>query len=212
MVKRGCQERNLFTWICENPTRQSIIAILSKPKLISEIANDVSKRLDLKKRQAISSYIRELKNLGIIKCLTPGLSRSKPGNIFGLTNKGIKIASKIYSQIKRNFSYTEPRSINWLDYGWCLTGTQKKILILSLDNKPARQLEILEKIKQSYTNRNNEKGMSRENLNDILQQMVKRRIAVKEEIWVIKIKKRVRPIRRYRLSEGGLKIKQQVLA
>lgn len=212
MEKRGKDSRNIYAWICKNPKKKSIIAILDKPKLISEIARDVSKRLDLKKKQAISNYVKEFENLGIIKRLTPRLSRGKPGNVFGLTNEGIKIASKIYAEINDNFSYKKTRNINWLNYGWCSTGTQKKILLLSIDNKPARQLELLEKIRQSYTNRNNEKGMSRENLNDILQQMVKRGIVIKEETWVIKIKKRVRPIRKYKLSEEGLRIQEQVLS
>ena len=213
MKERGEKSENLFTLICKNPIRKSIIAVLNKPKLISEIAIDVAKRLDLKKKPAISSYIKDMENLNIIKCLTPKLSRTKPGNVFGLTRKGIEIASEIYAQINEKFSYRKSKGINWQDYGWCLTGTQKKAVLVSLEQNPLRQLEIREIIShQSYANRNNKrKGMTWQNLTDILKQMLEKDLVIKEETWIIKIKRRMKPIRRYGLSEKGLRIKKQVL-
>jgi len=203
--------KDLFIWICENPKKKSIVAVLNKPKLISEIASDVAKRLDLKQKPAISGYIKELENCNILKCLTPKLGRGKPGNVFGLTRKGIEIASKIYSQINEKFCYKKPKGIDWQNYGWCLTGTQKKAVLVSLEQKPLRQHEIRRKIKELYKDRNSNKGISRQNLNDILKQMIEKGFAKKEETWIIKIKRRMKPIRRYHLNKEGLRINNQAL-
>jgi len=211
MEKRGGNSRDLFTWICQNPTRKSIIAVLNKPKLISEIASDVTKKFDLKQKLAISSYIKLLENFNILKRLTPKLKRGKPGNVYGLTRKGIEIASEIYNQINEKFYYKKLRKINWQHYGWCLTGTQKKTVLASLEQKPLRQKEILEIISRSYATRDNKKGMSWQNLTDILAQMIKSGLVIKEETWITKIKKRMKPIRRYGLSYESLRIKEQTL-
>jgi len=211
MEKRGGSLKNIYVWVCKNPTRKSIIAILNKPKLISEIAKDVSKRLDLKKVK-ISSYIKELENFNIIRCLTPKLGRGKPGNVFGLTRKGIKIASMIYSQINENFCYRKPKGMDWENYGWCLTGTQKKTVLASLEQKPFRQKEIVKKTREFYADRNKNKGITRQNLHDILQKMLEKYIVEKEEKWIVKIKKREKPETRYRLSEKGLRIRTQFLS
>lgn len=211
MEKRGKNTENLFTWVCENPTRKSIMAVLNKPKLISEIANDVAKRLDLKRKPAIGNYIKELENFNILKCLTPKLDRDKPGNVFGLTRKGMGIVSEIYSQINAKFCYKKSKGIDWQNYGWCLTGTQKRVALISLDKKPIRQKEIVKKTKEFYTDRNKNEGITRQNLYDILQKMLEKDIVKKEEKWIVKIKKREKPETKYRLSEEGLKIKKQTL-
>ena len=210
MEKRSGSLKNIYVWVCKNPTRKSIIAILNKPKLISEIARDVAKRLDLKKTK-ISSYIKELKNFNIIRRLTPKLKIGKPGNVFGLTRKGMKIASMIYGQINEKFCYKKPKGINWQNYGWCLTGTQKRAVIISLDKESLRQKEIVKKTKEFYKNRNKNKGITRQNLHDILQKMLEKDIVEKGEKWIVKIKKREKPEIRYRLSEEGLRIRAQSL-
>lgn len=212
MTIRGEKSDKLATCIYRDRFKKAIISVIDKPTIISEIERNVAKRLDLKYERKINNYVEDLGKAGTIQCLTPELKKSKPGRVYSLSKIGVRIKKKICKKEKLSFVYNEIDDVNWENYGWCLTGTQKKSLITALDQKPLRQFEIRRKIKEFYRNRVNNRGISRQNLNDILKQMTSRGITIKEETWITKIKKRTRPVRKYKLSEEGLKIKEQVLA
>lgn len=199
-----------MTILREHRFTKRILAIMDKPKTVTEIGQDTAKRLDIKQVK-ITDYIVRLENEGFLVSLTPQRRRNKPGRVYGLTEEGIRYKKQICKKEGVKLIYKGVSHVNWYDYGWCAIGSQKKAIMLALDIKPCRQKELLKKIREHYTNRNKNAGVTRQNLNDILKQMAKKGIAIAEEIWITKIKKRERPVRKYRLSRKGLKIKEQML-
>ncbi len=125
-----------------------------------------------------------------------------------MTDKGRKIKKKICLEDGIPFSYNEPENIDWHAYGWCLTGTQKKVVLLAMDNTPSRQVEIKNKVREKYRNLNDNPGITFQNLNDILQLMLKRKIASMEEKTIKKHKKKQKY---YKLTTKGLRIRELLL-
>jgi DNA-binding PadR family transcriptional regulator len=206
MIKRGKKNRPVFIWIYSNRLRKAITSVFDKPLTISEIIRLTTKIFDLNKRPKISNYVKELENENIIKCLTPALKPGKPGRVYGLTEKGLKLRKKICKKDNLPFHYKNDDT-NWENYGWCLSGTQKKAVLISLTTQPQRQRDLKEKIREFYKNRNRNTGITTQNLNDLLQLMAKKKIVKREDVF---LKKRKKPIRKYQLSPKGVKIKNMV--
>lgn len=205
MLKRGA--KNLFPWIYNNRIRKKILVMLEKPTIISEIAENIRKIFELKEAPKISAYIEQLEKTGILRCLTPQLKRGKPGRIYDLSEKGIKIKKKICKKDNIPFIYKKYEDIDWKNYGWCLTGKQKTALVRVLDANAVRKPELVKRTKEFYKNKRNIKGITIQNIHDILQQMVKRGI-VKIEIE----QKKKKQFRKYKLSKKGLKIKEMIIS
>ena len=204
---------SLLKLILKNQKTKYILLCLDKPKTISEITRCVSEKLNLTKNKKLSFQIKKLQKLNLVKILSFPNEKTHQGKILGLTKKGIEIATKIAKEEGENFEYKKLRNINWEDYAWCLAGTQKKAILKALKHIPQRQKEIREELAKFYRTRNFLKGKSvaiqitRGNLNDILQKMVKRGIV---EI-VTEPRKRKTPLKKYKLTEKGEKIKAQIL-
>jgi len=66
-------------------------------------------------------------------------------------------------------------------------------------------VEIKNKIREKYKNRNDNPGITFQNLNDILQLMLKRKIAGVEEATIKKHKKKQK---KYKLTAKGLRIQE----
>ncbi|MEM4368439.1 MAG: hypothetical protein QXO21_05475 [Candidatus Anstonellales archaeon] len=204
MPQKGEKQR-LFDKVYNNKTKRTILITLAKPKTISQIAEDITKQLNLEKIPKITNHIKEMEKLSILKILTPKLKKTKQGRVYGLTDKGKKIKKFLCIKEKIPFIYCEPEKFDWYTYGWCLTGSQKKAVICALNEQPLRQKDLKNKIKEKYKNRNNSVGMSFQNINDLLQLMLKRNIlAVEEE----KIRRSKNKRKKYKLTIKGLKIKK----
>ncbi len=188
--------------------RKAVVLVLDRPTILSEIAGSITNTLGRDKPPKITTYIKDMEKDNILKKLTPKHKSKKPGAVYGLTDQGKKIKKMLCIQDKAYFSYHEPEKIDWHAYGWCLTGRQKKAIILILGRKPKRQVEIKTKIREKYKNRNDNPGVTFQNLNDILQLMVKRRIVSVEEETVKKHKKKRK---KYKLTTKGLRIQGLML-
>jgi len=179
--------RLLYDYIIENRVRKAILAILNKPKTVSEITSDVMKRLDLKKRPKIEKVLKELERQKIVQHLGPATTRNKSSKVYSLTKKGIAIGRKIYREIGEKFEYRKLNSVHWQDYGWSINGSQKRAILRVLTHEPMIQQQVRRKMAEFYRTRNYIKGKSaailvaRGNVNDILQQMVKRGIVT--AVW-----------------------------
>jgi DNA-binding PadR family transcriptional regulator len=197
----------------DNKIGKGIFAIMDKPKIVTEIEQDVAKRLDIKQLK-VTRYISRFENEQFLACLTPKLKKDKPGRVYGLTDKGIRYKKQLCKKEGVKFIYRAPIHMNWYNYGWCSTGAQKKAIIRAMTEKPQTQREIRTALGGFYRTRNYRKGKSaailiaRGNLNDILQKMLQRRIV---ELITIE-RKRKNPINRYKLTDKGLKIKEIILS
>ena len=204
MSRRGASTHFLFDWIYTHLILKSIIATFDKPKTVTQILKDIRQRLSLKTKPKLSLHLTALMNVKILKNLTPDIEHNT-GCIYGLTRKGLQIRKLICEKDNAPFSYKTSK-INWLDYGWCLTGTQKTAVILALTENPLRPFQILQNIRKFYSTRNKSIGITRQNLNDILQQMVKKGI-----VEIIKTRrKRKKPLNEYRLNQTGIRLKKLV--
>jgi len=134
------KEDTILSGIYESRIRKAIVLTLNKPTILSEIAGSIVKILELQKSLKITRHIKILTDSGILKVLTPKLKNNKPGKVYGLTDKGKRIKKKICLQDGIPFIYNEPENIDWHAYGWCLTGTQKKSIILALGRTPYSRL------------------------------------------------------------------------
>ena len=182
---------------------------LDRPKLASELVGDVAEGVRLPRRPRVSGILRELQRQGRVKCLTPSLPRGGPGTMWGLTAKGREARKRLCRELRISGVYCQPR-INWHSYAWVACGCQKKAIISAMSEQPMRAKEILQEIKKRYRPRTQRgsaepMGISRQNLNDILQAAVKRGIVMKE---VEQRRKGRKPLTRYYLSRTGVKIKQ----
>ncbi len=199
---------DLFPQIYNSRIKKAVIAAIDRPTILSELAGNIAEKLKLDKTPRITAHINALEKLYVLKTLTPKLKKSRPGRVYALTDKGKKIKRLICGKDNTSYIYYEPEKFNWHSYGWCLTGTQKKSIISILEKKPLRPIEIKHNIREKYKNRNNAWGITFQNLNDILQLMVKRKIvSVKEE----QAKKKKKPIKKYKLTKKGMEIQSLIL-
>jgi len=205
---RPITARGARTDYANDSTRAAILSF-DKPKLVSELARDAAKEFNISKPLKTTPLIRELQKQGITRRLTPTLPLGRPGTVYGLTAKGRALRAHLCEERGVSSVYYQPR-LDWHSYGWVACGRQKKAIICAMSKEAMRPKQILQAIKKRYRPRTQgagaePMGISRQNLNDILQAAVKRGIVMKEEEQRRKGRK---PLTRYYLSKTGLKIKQ----
>ena len=212
MRKRAHESYNIQELLADRLAAALIIAP-DRPGTLLELRIKVATSCGRERLAKLTSQIQELVRAGIMKCLTPELRCGAPGRVYGLSpEKGRRIRKLLCGDRGTAATYSEPQ-VDWQDYGWAACGRQKKAIMGVMSDEPLRPKDLLKKLKAQYRPRTQSqlgepRGISRQNLNDILQQAVRRGIVIKEEEHR---RKRVRQITRYRLSESGRKIKQLLI-
>jgi hypothetical protein len=161
---------------------KAVINTLNKPKTPSEIQRGIG----LKRKNNLSSTIKELLRSKLILCLTP---KNKCGRLYGLTNRGLRLRKK-----GGIHDYAIPKNFNWQLYGWVACGKQRLALLKAMD-RPLPLKHIKERA-QEYDPR-----ISRTNANDVLQEFIRRGLVKK-----IKSGKRVY----FKATKIAQKIKEQL--
>jgi len=147
MEKRNIRHPKTY----ESRLKQAVIVVLDRPAVVSEIIGKITETFHLSKPQKITSHIHDMEKSGILRVLTPKLKKTQQGKVYGLTAKGVRYKKQLAKKAGKKFSYNELSGVNWHNYGWCLIGRQKKAVLLALDRKPLRQVEILRKLRENYT-------------------------------------------------------------
>ncbi len=208
-TRRRISARSIRTGLTKDRATPAILT-LDKPKLAGELVRCITGKLNLIQHPKPTPILRELQGQHIIKCLTPSLPRGRPGTVYGLTAKGRALRAHLCEERGLASVYQQPR-INWRSYGWVACGRQKKAIVCAMSDEAMRPKEILQEIKKRYRPRTQRAGaepmgISRQNLNDILQKAIQGEIVIREEEHRKRGKRK--PLARYRLSKTGLKIKQ----
>jgi len=178
----------------------------SQPNRITSVA---LLAFDLPKPPRATEGLDMLRKEGLVKCLTPELPGGQPGRVYGLTRKGRQLQRQLAKDDGLSVRYYQPR-LDWRSYGWVACGGQRRPVIRALSKELMRPKQILQHTKHHYqpgtqSSLGQSLGISRQNLNDILQQVVARGIVVKEKETS---NKRGRDLMKYRLTNTGEKIKQ----
>ncbi len=199
----------LFSKLLESIEKNSIIKAIvftfDMPRISSHIQERVRKQLGFEKKPVISRHLVFLEKRKIIKTLTLKLRPGSVGRVYGLSNIGIEVRKLLCAKYNIPFEYYCPGNVDWQDYGWAVSGSEKRALFRAMSTEAKRNVEIHELTKQFYTTRKEKvKGMSRQHVNDLLQEGIKRKIfsVEKEE------RRRKKTIVRYKLSNKGMKIKE----
>jgi len=140
--------------------QKAVLEVMSKPKIPSELREQMS----LKSNYNIRSTIAQLIRLNLVYCLN---QKARTGKLYGLTNNGIRLRNKLSN--KAVVKYKEP-NINWALYGWIVAGKQKRAIL-----KGIKQPFPLKYVKENAQFSN--PRISRMNCHDILQLFVKKGIA-----------------------------------
>ncbi len=206
---RHITARSTYTGPTNDRTTAAILTF-GKPKLASEIVCDIAERLTLSVPPKPTPILKELEKREITKRLTPSLPRGRPGTVYGLTAKGRALRAHLCEEHGLSSVYRQ-LIINWHCYGWVACGRQKKAIICAMSDEALTPKEILQEIKKRYRPRTQgagaePMGISRQNLNDILQKAIQREIVIREEEH--RKRRKRKPLAMYRLSKTGLKIKQ----
>lgn len=204
--KKEVSIEELFQLVEKNPVRIAIIMTMDVPKISSHIRVHAAKWLAAEKKINVSRHLRFLERKKIVKCLTPRLKLGTVGRVYGLGQTGIEIKKILCEKYKITFEYDCQKGINYYDYGWAVSGSEKRALFHVMSEKPQRNYQLMEATYEFYTSRKGHKGISRYHVYDLLREGMKRKLfsVVKEE------RKRKKPIPRFFFTKKGARIKQQM--
>jgi predicted transcriptional regulator len=165
-----------------NIKEKAVLEVMSKPKIPSEIREQIG----LQRKNSISPILKRLMASNLIYYLTP---KARLGKLYGLTKKGIRFRKKLNCG-----AYCQPADINWKLYGWVVCGKQRKAILRAMG--PPMPLRYIRAKAQRYDPR-----ISRTNANDILRELVRKRLTLKkkEQIGVF-----------FELTKKGQRIREQL--
>ena len=218
--KRGESLQDLSSWVhYSHSIWKIIISAIDAPKLLSHIYAHGNTATGLNKL-TFRYHIRKLVKLKIIRCLTPKLKPKKPGKVYDLTRKGLRIKEILCDKENKDYIYKRLENIDWYKYGKVILGPQRVALLRALDDKhPQRIYEIAAKIKRKLRYRTymqktrghpSDKawGMVRQNINNTLRWLIKKGLVVDEQFPGRK--KRHKPITKYLLTGEGELFRKQI--
>jgi hypothetical protein len=142
--------------------QRAVLEVMSKPKIPAEIRNQIG----LNKNSNLSSTIKKLVEMDLLKCLTP---KARLGKLYGLTKKGIGLR-KIHGYAE----YSQPKDVNWYLYGWVVCGKQRKAILKAMIPEVPMTLRQIRERALEYNPR-----LSRTNANDTLRSFVRTKIATR---------------------------------
>ena len=217
-TKSGENLQILSSWICSISVWKIIISAIDAPNLLSHIYTHGNTATGLNK-QLFRYHIQKLVKLKLIKCLTPNLKSKEPGKVYDLTRRGLRVKEIICDKENKDCLYKRLDNIDWYIYGKVILGSQRVVLLRTLDNYPQRIYEIVGKIKrklhyktymQKTKGHPSDKawGMVRQNVNNTLRWLIKKELVISEQFPGKR--KRNKLITKYRLTEEGELIKKQI--
>jgi len=154
---------NDYEWVDHGRRRERLLLeVLNKPRMPGE-ARDI---LHLRQSSKLSFTFRELMDRGIIQQKVKGL--------YGLTERGQKLRSRLMLERGLPYRYIEPR-IDWKTYVWVFVGRQRRLMLRVLGRHPKFAVELYKLAKRIH------KVLSRSDAYKVLKAFVCRHLACAEQ-------------------------------